>query len=116
MIDQCQHTSLACSLSHTLCFICSHRHRLFAKHCLMPIEGGQRDLLVGGRRCDYTDQINVIALNQLAPVVSDVFDAKLPGDSLSMFTMTAGNRDHARVLAIEKAGNLSSAGKAGANN
>jgi hypothetical protein len=67
-----------------------------------------------GRRND-TNEIDIVALDQLAPIGGDMIDAKLFGNAIGVFTMSAGNGDYARAFAIAKAGNLSGPRKASAD-
>jgi hypothetical protein len=116
MIDQSQHAGLVRGLGHELCLGGVHCHRLFAEHSLASFKSRERDFQVGGWRSNDAYQIDVIAFNQLKPITSDMFDAKLIGDTLRALTMPARDRNNACALTIEKPRNLRGASKAGANN
>ena len=57
-----------------------------------------------------------IASDEFAPVRGYVFNAKLLGNALGMFTMAAGDGDYPRALTILKAGDLRGTSKSGADN
>ena len=116
MIDQGEHVCFARTVSHAPGLGGIHGHWLFAKHSLAPFKRGERDFHVGRWRSNNAYEIDVIPGDQVFPITSYMFDAKLLCDTRGMFTMPARNRHYARALAIAKGGNLRRAGKAGANN
>src|SRR6267142_4855564 len=116
MIDQSEYAGGLCLISHALCLSGIHGHWLFAEHSLASFKSCQGNLHMRRRRRDHAYEIDILALNQLAPIGSDVFDAKLFGDALRMFTMPARDRHHTRAFAVKEAWYLRGAGKAGAYN
>ena len=115
MIYQRQHAGFVRFFRHPFCFQRVHCHRFFAKHGLASLERRQGDFHVGRWRSDHTYEIDVIAFNQLTPVVGDVFNAKFLRDTLCVFAMAAGDRYDSCSLTIAKAGDLRRARKAGAD-
>src|SRR6266545_3269644 len=116
MIDQGEHVNLACKVSHASGFGGIHGHRFFAEHGLALLESGERDFHMRRGRRDDAYEIDIVARDQVFPIISDVFNAKLLSDTRCAFTMPAGNRHHLSALAVAKARNLRSPGKAGAYN
>src|SRR6266566_2996437 len=116
MIDQGEHISFACAISHALRFRSIHGHRLLTEYSLAMLKRSEHDLHVSCRRGNYAYEIDVVPGNQFFPIIGDVFDAKLLRNAFSMLAVPARDRDHAGAFAIAEAGNLRSAGKAGADN
>src|SRR6266404_7928461 len=116
MIDQGQHIRFSCAISHALRFRSIHGHRLLTEHSLAVLKCSERDLYMSCRRGNYAYEIDVVPGDQFFPIIRDVFDAKLLRNAFSMLAVPARERDHAGAFAIAEAGNLGSAGKAGADN
>ena len=64
---------------------------------------------------DDTHEIDIIPSDERAPIVFNVIDAELARNLFGMFTMGAGDRNDARILAVSEPGNLRRAREPRAN-
>src|SRR5713226_3581528 len=80
------------------------------------IERGECHLAMRHHGRDDTNQIEIIATDERAPIIFDVVDCELARSFCSTFAMSAGNRHNLRAFAGFEARNLRRARKAGANN
>jgi len=62
-----------------------------------------------------TNQIDIIPSDERAPIIFNVIDAEFARDFFGIFTMGAGNRNDARILAVSEPGNLRRAREARAD-
>src|SRR2546426_12309474 len=106
VIDQSQYARLLGALGHFPGLARVHGHRFFAEHMLAMIERRERYLHVGGWRRHYADEIDIVARDQLTPIVGHVTDFEFIGSALGIFTMGARNRHNARANAVFASRNL----------
>jgi hypothetical protein len=106
VIDQRENRLRLCRGSHLLGFGNIHRHRLFAKNSLAPLECKERHITMHVGRRGYADKIDIVAIDRLSPIGGEVANTKLAGSVLSILPLPARNRYDTRTLTRQKGGDL----------